>query len=436
VATLPSLQTNSPAPVQEAPPSAPAPHPADPVKKNVQSQPNTDQTTDQVNGETQAAGSTSAQAQAAPPSSDAQSTQQTNSAAAIQGQAGTPAPEAGAKTAAVDGSSGNGSQAAGKLAQAQASVALADAPAAPAAPATSSAASVQDAMGQAYPGGKFQVQYGDEGTATTTKAPLTEFVNQIPMEAKSDGEAQGGSLPDPSAAAQTAAQMAATAQTDAAAQLAAALPAAALDGAGALQTLQTPLAATTALLAPASPQTAPTAITAAAGNQAAASALGAGALPGASGSVRVTAPAASEASLPAEDQSLLSQVDGSIRWLVKNQDKGAELQLHPESLGRVQISIKVEGSVVHAKVWASEASTVPVLQDHKAMLEASLKQQGLTLGSFDLQHGRKDQQASLPAPAETPVVSTGGQNLAQAGTETAALTPAAAIRTSRIEYVA
>jgi hypothetical protein len=92
--------------------------------------------------------------------------------------------------------------------------------------------------------------------------------------------------------------------------------------------------------------------------------------------------------------------------------------------------------VVHAKVWASEASTVPVLQDHKAMLEASLKQQGLTLGSFDLQHGRKDQQASLPAPAETPVVSTGGQNLAQAGTETAALTPAAAIRTSRIEYVA
>jgi flagellar hook-length control protein FliK len=291
-------------------------------------------------------------------------------------------------------------------------------------------------MGQAYPGGKFQVQYGDEGTATTTKAPLTEFVNQIPMEAKSDGEAQGGSLPDPSAAAQTAAQMAATAQTDAAAQLAAALPAAALDGAGALQTLQTPLAATTALLAPASPQTAPTAITAAAGNQAAASALGAGALPGASGSVRVTAPAASEASLPAEDQSLLSQVDGSIRWLVKNQDKGAELQLHPESLGRVQISIKVEGSVVHAKVWASEASTVPVLQDHKAMLEASLKQQGLTLGSFDLQHGRKDQQASLPAPAETPVVSTGGQNLAQAGTETAALTPAAAIRTSRIEYVA
>jgi hypothetical protein len=125
-------------------------------------------------------------------------------------------------------------------------------------------------MGQAYPGGKFQVQYGDEGTATTTKAPLTEFVNQIPMEAKSDGEAQGGSLPDPSAAAQTAAQMAATAQTDAAAQLAAALPAAALDGAGALQTLQTPLAATTALLAPASPQTAPTAITAAAGNQAAA----------------------------------------------------------------------------------------------------------------------------------------------------------------------
>jgi flagellar hook-length control protein FliK len=169
---------------------------------------------------------------------------------------------------------------------------------------------------------------------------------------------------------------------------------------------------------------------------AAAQAVGAGALPGAAGSVRVTAPAASEDALPTGQQSLLSQVDGSIRWLVKNQDQGAELQLHPESLGRIQIKLKVEGTVVHAKVWASEASAVPVLQDHRSMLETSLKAQGLTLGSFDLQHGRKDQQAPLPTPSGTASSPSSNQQPVLTGQETPVLAAAAPARSSRIEYVA
>jgi len=133
---------------------------------------------------------------------------------------------------------------------------------------------------------------------------------------------------------------------------------------------------------------------------------------------------------------LASQVDGTIRWLVKNQDQGAELQLHPESLGRVQVNLKVEGTVVHAKVWASEASTVPVLQDHRAALEASLKSQGLPLGSFDLQHGHRQQQEPLPtptAPAPTPVASL---TAARTGQETPVSLANAVSHTSRIEYVA
>ena len=91
--------------------------------------------------------------------------------------------------------------------------------------------------------------------------------------------------------------------------------------------------------------------------------------------------------------SVFGQVDGSVRWILQKKGSSAELQLHPDSLGRVTIQLKVEGQEVHAKLWASEASTLPVLQEHKAFLEASLKEQGLNLGSFSLQTGTQQHQA-------------------------------------------
>jgi flagellar hook-length control protein FliK len=419
VAAMPSLQTGAPVPIQAAPSSAPPARPVDDVKQtsqNSQSQ-NANQAAaeDQVNGAAQSTASVSAQAQAGA----AQSSQQAGAAAtgsqADSGQAS--APNGEAKTAATATAAGSGGYAA--PAPAKPTAPQDPAPQAGTAPAAagSAAANAQDAMAQAYPGGKFQVQYDDGGATATSKAPLTEFVNQIQMDTTSGGD-ESGSLPASASLAPPAA----------------ALPAAAIDMAAALQSLQTPLAATTALLAPALPETGPASgIGALSGNVAAAQAVGAGALPGASGSVRVTPSTAAEAT-PTGEESLLSQVDGSIRFLVKNQDKSAEMQLHPESLGRVQISLKVEGTVVHAKVWASEASTVPILQDHRATLEASLKAQGLTLGSFDLQHGRKEQQAPLPAPSGSAPISS--QTLAGAGQESPGSVSYAPARTSQIEYVA
>jgi flagellar hook-length control protein FliK len=102
----------------------------------------------------------------------------------------------------------------------------------------------------------------------------------------------------------------------------------------------------------------------------------------------------------AKSNATFAQLDGSIRWLLKSQEKGAEIQLNPESLGRVVIKLRVEGGEVHARLWASEASTVPILQDHKAALEASLRQQGLSLGSFDLQQGHRGHDAPASAPSD------------------------------------
>ena len=292
-------------------------------------------------------------------------------------------------------------------------------PAPPANPADAQAiASARTALDQAYPGGKFQMQFAPDAVPATTKAPLTEFMNQLQMEPKGlDPSVQSASLPTDAlipAAPAASPGLAATA----------ALPATLVAG----STAATGLAmAKEAAPAPGSALT---------GNLAPALAVGAAAAPGAFGAVRVTAAQTADPPAPTRRQNPMAQVDGTIRWLVKNQDQGAELQLHPESLGRVQIKLKVEGNVVHAKLWASEASAIPVMQQHRAFLEDSLKSQGLVLGSFDLQHGRRDDQTPTPSSQESASAISGAAARPKAGQESPVLAAAAAPRGNRIEYVA
>jgi len=157
--------------------------------------------------------------------------------------------------------------------------------------------------------------------------------------------------------------------------------------------------------------------------------------PGAVAAVRVAATtAAAETPLPAAHPSLVTQVDGSIRWLLKNQETGAELQLHPESLGTVQIKLRVEGTEVHARVWASDASALPVLQEHRAFLEASLREQGLSLGSFDLHQGR--QGGETPLPTEPSQAAAAFRGTPEIGQETPIPAGPVPLNPHRIEIVA
>jgi flagellar hook-length control protein FliK len=98
--------------------------------------------------------------------------------------------------------------------------------------------------------------------------------------------------------------------------------------------------------------------------------------------------------VPAPPQ--LQQVESGIRWMLRNASSGAELQLHPEALGRVRIELRVEGGEVHARLWASDPKSIPVLQENKAFLEVSLKDQGLSLGSFDLRQQSNQPQGQGP----------------------------------------
>ena len=241
------------------------------------------------------------------------------------------------------------------------------------------AAKAQAALEQLLPGGKLPFQFGDPAAQASSKPALSEFMNQLQAEIQSPsfkgvGGASGEAVP-----------LVAPASTGPDPQ--ALLPAA--------------QAAALALGAP--PKENAPANTGLPANFTPAEAVGAGAAPGASGAVRVTAPGSPEALSAPRRENPMAQVDSSIRWLIKNKEHSAELQLHPEALGRVQVKITVEGTEVHAKLWASEAAAMPVLQEHRAFLETSLKAQGLTLGSFDLQHGQQqNDQSPLPRPDPSP----------------------------------
>lgn len=140
-----------------------------------------------------------------------------------------------------------------------------------------------------------------------------------------------------------------------------------------------------------------------------------------------SAPAAPLPNTPAQPSPLVTQVSGGVRWMLQGGSQEAQLQLHPDSLGQVTIHLRVEGGEVHARLWVTEASSVQAVQEGRPHLEASLKEQGLQLGSFDLQQGQRPFQEAPATPAypDRPVL-----EVAPAGQEAPSL-PAAAILNSR-----
>ena len=133
---------------------------------------------------------------------------------------------------------------------------------------------------------------------------------------------------------------------------------------------------------------------------------------------------------------VVMQVGDSLKWILRQSNPTAELQLHPENLGKVTIQLKVDGTEVHARVWASEATTLPVLQDHRAYLEVSLRQQGLQLGSFDLQQGQRGHQPQSQLPSQPAFGAFGEEKAARTRQETPIAMASTFASSHRIEVMA
>ena len=144
----------------------------------------------------------------------------------------------------------------------------------------------------------------------------------------------------------------------------------------------------------------------------------------------VQAPAAASPSTPV---ATVAQVEGSLRWMLKSGAQEARLQLHPESLGQVTIHLKVEGGEVHARLWVTEPASVQAVQEGRPHLEQSLKEQGLQLGSFDLQQGHRPFQEAPAAPVPR---SLSPDPLLQARQETPAAPAPSILNAHRVELYA
>lgn len=92
------------------------------------------------------------------------------------------------------------------------------------------------------------------------------------------------------------------------------------------------------------------------------------------------------------------QVEGGLKWMLKGGAQEAQLQLHPDSLGQVTIHLKVQGGEVHVRLWVTDPTSMQAVRDGQEHLGVALREQGLQLGSFDLQQGHRPHQEAPPAP--------------------------------------
>ncbi len=158
----------------------------------------------------------------------------------------------------------------------------------------------------------------------------------------------------------------------------------------------------------------------------------AGLLPRPGETLTVSAPAAPLAPA-AQPSAQVVQVEGGLRWMLKGGAQEAQLQLHPDSLGQVTIHLKVVGSEVHARMWITEPGSVQAVQEGRPHLEMALKEQGLQLGSFDLQQG---QQPSQEAPTAPPTREPSIQDVVTTRQEAPAAPPTNILNAHHVELYA
>jgi len=98
----------------------------------------------------------------------------------------------------------------------------------------------------------------------------------------------------------------------------------------------------------------------------------------------------------AQRPEVLQQVTSGVRILQRSGETSLKIQLHPESLGRIQLQLISEEDGVRVNMIADAESTSSMLQEHSSDLQHSLKHAGVPL--LDIAVSHHDQQPSSPYP--------------------------------------
>lgn len=81
---------------------------------------------------------------------------------------------------------------------------------------------------------------------------------------------------------------------------------------------------------------------------------------------------------------LIEQINSQIRAVIDNETQSLAMQLHPESLGRMNVELVSRGGQITAQFEAENASVRAALEGHIAELRQSLEQRGLKVENVEV----------------------------------------------------
>jgi flagellar hook-length control protein FliK len=87
------------------------------------------------------------------------------------------------------------------------------------------------------------------------------------------------------------------------------------------------------------------------------------------------------------DESVINQIADRLHGAVRSGITEVRVQLRPESLGEVQMRIRMEGDVVVARIQVESQQVKQIVESNLQSLRDSLAQQNLTCGSFEVNVG-------------------------------------------------
>src|SRR5262249_51716032 len=110
---------------------------------------------------------------------------------------------------------------------------------------------------------------------------------------------------------------------------------------------------------------------------------------------------------PVDDEALGRQIVQAIRLQWQGGVGEARVQLKPEHLGTLTVSLKVEGGAVSADIHAETQAAQQWISAHETDLRSGLERQGMTLERFNVhpdaeqqqrQQGRGSRSSATPQP--------------------------------------
>lgn len=91
-----------------------------------------------------------------------------------------------------------------------------------------------------------------------------------------------------------------------------------------------------------------------------------------------------------DESSVVEQITGKLTSVIRSGSNEVRIQLRPESLGEVSLSIKMEGDVVFAKIQVESQQVKQIVESNLQVLKDALASQNLSAGHIDISVGNND----------------------------------------------